>query len=138
MAQKKNTTKKKTTTRKASKKTLDTNVKANVTLEEISQISEQVAEESKTALSVVNGDPAVLTPVSKRDEIDEDNPHEFSSLVPETIIHETQVDELEMAKYKAPDIEPHKAKKIGPKKADFRFNKRKDVIGYTWNGMEMD
>jgi len=120
---KKNTTTKKATTKKTTKK------------EEVLEVP---------TVQVVNGDPAVLEPVGKSEYIStespvveevkpavkknkEDNPHEFTSLVAEEIVNESQPEEYDSAKPAKKKIENNQ-----------KPSKIRKILGYFWNGQEFD
>lgn len=95
-------------------------------------------------LEIMNGDPAVVTPIENKEEMEntsfhsfgpnkpimgkkkEENPHETTSIVPETIINEAQPEESD-------NVKPAKVKVNKPK-----INKVRKIINYIWNGQEMD
>jgi hypothetical protein len=77
-------------------------------------------------IEVINGDPAVVSPVEENDN-KEKVLRETTSLVPEKIYTEIQPEEYEAS-------EPTK-KKIENKP---KQNIIKRVLGYFWNGQEMD
>jgi len=149
---KKETTKKNTTTKKVTKKATAKKTEKEEVLE-------------VPTVQIVNGDPAVLEPVGKSEYIsteepegpysidpvteelkpaeplrdkqnlikpavkknEEDNPHGFTSLVAEEIINESQPEEYDSAKPAKKKIENnHKPNKI------------RKILGYFWNGQEMD
>ena len=128
---KKETTKKNTTTKKVTKKATAKKTEKEEVLE-------------VPTVQIVNGDPAVLEPVDKSEYIstetavvkevkpavkknEEDNPHEFTSLVAEEIVNESQPEEYDSAKPAKKKIENnHKPNKI------------RKILGYFWNGQEMD
>jgi hypothetical protein len=106
---------------------------------------EPTAEDVEKAIDVMNGDPAVITPAEEKVEAvennsfhsfgpkkpiankkKEENPHEITSIVPETIINEAQPEESD-------NVKPAKVKENKPK-----INKVRRVINYFWNGQEMD
>ena len=139
---KKETTKK-NTTKKVTKKATAAKTVKNEVKEEVIEIP---------TVQIMNGDPAVLEPVGqaeyistepvieetnevevKQEEVkpakkkEDEKPHEYTSLVAEVIVNESQPEEYDAAKPAKKKLENnHKPSKI------------KGIFGYFWNGQEMD
>lgn len=123
--------KKETKNKPVAKKTKAT-TKAKAKVEKLEEIAtapiEEIKEEQQVELEVMNGDPSVATPVeNKVEDKNNENPHDVLSIVPETIVTETQPEESEAAKPAKPKNE-NKSKLSHVKK----------IFGYFWNGIEID
>lgn len=113
-------------------------------MEELNKVSEPKVDlaEQDPPLEVINGDPSVLGEVEEdikeeyivnpqitvvETETKPENPHEITSKVAEKIETEMQPEEYEAAKPAKPKNENK------PKLSHVRR-----ILGYFWNGMEMD
>ena len=86
-------------------------------------------------VEVINGDPAVIAPVEEK-ENKEEVLRETTSLVPENIYTEMQPEEYEASEPTKNKTENKPAKNKTENKPKPNVIKR--ILGYFWNGQEMD
>ena len=109
----------------------------DVTVEDTASIETVEDNEQVTVkeVEVINGDPAVIAPVEEK-ENKEEVLRETTSLVPEKIYTEMQPEEYEASEPTKNKTENKPAKKKIENKPKQNIIKR--ILGYFWNGQEMD